>query len=206
MCLAPARRERPGVESADLTVPTHSGGAQGAVGGAGISDGFIAFSVEVDISAQISQGRGIHSRRSEWRRPGLPREGEPAETLIVHGRVDEPVAETREERRERRQRRRERKLDRRRAEQEAAMRRSRPRDEEMSHDVLVEVAEDSSTESAAIVSMEVLPSGAGSTQETESGNGEADDRHENYINPSYSESQELVLRNPGDRHEMNDMV
>ena len=213
MYLAQPRHGRSGARSADPTVPTQSDGAQGAVGGAGISDQFATLSDETDVTPQLRNDPGRRKRRRpDWRKAGVWGEEEPTETLPVHGRVEEPVTETKEERRERRRKKKERKREalassaRKKAEHEAATESSRLREEGMGHNVAVEVADDSNSEAAATLSVEVLPSGAGCIQAPESRNRDTDDRDESYINPSYSESQELVLHNPGRRHEMNDMV
>ncbi|GFR60525.1 E3 ubiquitin-protein ligase RNF13 [Elysia marginata] len=193
--------------SVNSTLPTDSEGAQGAVGGEGISDQFATTS---SVEAVVLRGEpgSRRKRRPEFRRAGIWQQDDGPIEFTVHGTRNEP--ETREERRERRRRKKEKK---RRAEElarQTVMDEAHEAEEDaLLHEVAVEVGTSEDPDTPAVLAVEVLPGIAGSIQATpdvEIQGRKKEDEEEGYINPSYSESEEVVLQNRGRRHEMNDMV
>ena len=204
MFLSHARHGSSGERTANEPMSIDFDENQGAVGGTGISDQIFAASSEADLLPQLRQDAGHKRKRPEWRRAGVWEEEDcrPIETLSVH------LAETREERRERRKRKKERK---RRAEELARRAVETEANEAagnngggISQCVSVEPVEDVPTQ--PIPSEQVFPRRSGFIEGALGEEVNNDGNHESYINPSYSESEELVLHNPGRRHEMNDMV
>ncbi|GFO35882.1 E3 ubiquitin-protein ligase rnf13 [Plakobranchus ocellatus] len=202
-------------------VPTDLDGAQGAVGGAGISDQFgpILDGENEPLSPQQSRDTTRSKRRNrDRRRLGILDDDDRQEGLAQA--TEQRVAETREERRERRRKKKEKK----RWAEEVARRTTATASEENSSSswlrnevVPTEVFADASVlnSSGVAAAHQASRGDMGSEHNDENNenerirNKQAEDENkepEDYINPSYSESEEIVLQNPSRRHEMNDMV
>ncbi|RUS72431.1 hypothetical protein EGW08_019810 [Elysia chlorotica] len=214
--LSGAQQGSSGVRAADEStgMPTDVEENQGAVGGSWISDPVLTASSDAELSAQLRQERASRkSRRHQSKRTGVWEEREDGpSTETSSGRA----AETRAEKRERRKLKKERKrlleeLARSKQAYQAELA-SRIAGPVVSQNVLPVEAPENAAVLPTTQAVQALPGSAGSIQANQAdqagqpGDGDQKQDDESYINPSYSESEEVVLHNPGRRHEMNDMV